>query len=48
LVVSCYCLPPRRLAPSLKQSTGLFLNARPLKGEQKVGGYGFSVISYQL
>ena len=25
----CYTLPARRLAPSLKQSTGLFFNARP-------------------
>ena len=23
-VINCYCWPPRRLAPSLKQSTGLF------------------------
>ena len=28
-----YCLPARRLAPSLKQSTGLFFNARPGCGD---------------
>jgi len=31
-VVEYYTMPPRQLAPSLKQSTGLFFNARPPNG----------------